>query len=286
MFHAGESIGPYTLVRALGRGAFGEVWLAEQASSIMTTQVALKLPLGTAVNLDIVRNEAQVRLRASGHPNFVPVLEAEVYDGQVVIASEYVAGGSLQDWLKLNEGNAPSVEVAISTMRSILAGLEHLHANQLVHRDLKPDTVLLQSSVPRLTDFGLTRVLNPTGHTTNMAGTPGYMAPEAFKGEYSVASDLWAAGMLLHELLMGILPYPQTDLYPLLLAITSESRVVLSEQIPDSMRILVEKAQPKPVNGRFASAAEMTQALHARLTGGAKTPQSPQQGPTTIFQFK
>src|SRR3954468_11551061 len=99
MVHPGDAVGPYILVRALGRGAFGEVWLAERRGSLLTTQVALKLPHDTAVDLDDIRREAQSWLRASGHPNVVPVLEAEVYDGQVVIASEYVAGGSLADWL-------------------------------------------------------------------------------------------------------------------------------------------------------------------------------------------
>ena len=105
--------------------------------------------------------------------------------GRWSIASEYVAGGSLADWLAQHGGKAPSVEAAVSMMRGILAGLEHLHQNDLIHRDLKPDNVLLQASTPRLTDFGLTRVLKPSGHTTNMAGTPGYMAPEAFQGHYS-----------------------------------------------------------------------------------------------------
>src|SRR5256714_4142338 len=99
MIQAGDTIGPYTLVRGLGRGAFGEVWLAERRSSLLTTQVALKLPLDARSDLEAVREEAQVWLRASGHTNIVPVLDAEVYDGQVVIASEYVAGGSLADWM-------------------------------------------------------------------------------------------------------------------------------------------------------------------------------------------
>src|SRR2546421_10627601 len=139
MFHTGDVIGPYALLRTLGRGAFGEVWLAERRSSLLTTQVALKLPLESFADLEVVRSEAQVWLRASGHPNIVPVLDAEVYDGQVVIASEFVAGGSLADWLLQHGGKAPSVESAVIMMRGILSGLEHLHGCRLVHRDLKPE---------------------------------------------------------------------------------------------------------------------------------------------------
>src|ERR1051326_6604840 len=120
MIQAGDTIGPYTVVRPLGRGAFGEVWLAERRSSLLTTQVALKLPLDVETDLEEIRQEAQVWLRASGHPNVVPVLDAEVYDGQVVIASEYVAGGSLADWLHQHGGKAPSVSAAVNMARGIL----------------------------------------------------------------------------------------------------------------------------------------------------------------------
>lgn len=269
MIQAGDTIGPYTLIRTLGRGAFGEVWLAERRSSLLTTQVALKLPLDSATDLDLIRNEAQLWLRASGHPNIVPVMDAEVYDGQVVIASEYEAGGSLEDWLVQHGGKAPSVDAAVGMMRGILNGLQHLHEIHLVHRDVKPGNVLLQKEKPRLTDFGLTRVIKPSLHTTNLAGTPGYMSPEAFKGRYSIASDLWAAGIVLHELLTGTLPYAQTEFYSLLLAITSEAPVVLSDKIPGEIERVLSKALAKAPSERFASAAEMALALDSCLAPGS-----------------
>ncbi len=261
MLQPGDTIGPYVLIQILGRGAFGEVWRAERVSSLLTTQVALKLPLDAATALETIRQEAQVWLKASGHPNVVPVLDAEVYDGQVVIASEYVAGGSLADWLARHGGKAPSIEDAVKMVAGVLAGLGHLHSNDLIHRDLKPGNILLQSSLPRLTDFGLSRILKPTGHTSSVGGTPGYMAPEAFQGHYSPASDLWAAGILLHELLAGALPYPQTDFYPLVLAITSDAPVTLSPQVPEELRPFLSRALSKPHRQRFASAVEMAEAL-------------------------
>src|ERR1051326_6322830 len=127
MIQAGDTIGPYSHVRTLGRGSFGEVWLAERRSSLITTQVALKLPFDASADLEQIRLEAQVWLRASGHPNVVPVLDAEVYGGQVVIASEYVAGGSLLDWLLQHGGKAPSVSAAVAMTRGILDGLHFLH---------------------------------------------------------------------------------------------------------------------------------------------------------------
>ena len=157
MLFADNTIGPYTLVSSLGRGGFGEVWLAERRSSLLTTRVALKLPILDVADIEQVRQEAQVWLQASGHPNIVPVLDAEVYDGQVVIASEYIAGGTLAVWLDKHGGGAPTVEAAAAKAGAILAGLDYLHRAGLIHRDLKPDNVLLQDGSPRLTDFGLAR---------------------------------------------------------------------------------------------------------------------------------
>ncbi len=270
MIQAGDTIGPYTLIRPLGRGGFGEVWLAERRSSLLTTRVALKLALDSAIDIDAVRDEAQIWLKASGHTNIVPVLEAEIYDGQVVIASEYAAGGSLAEWLTGHAGKSPAVEAAIALMGGVLSGLEHLHKNNLIHRDLKPANVLLQGSTPRLTDFGLTRVLTSSGHTTNLAGTPGYMAPEVFRGQYSVASDLWAAGVLLHELLTGSLPYLQSDYYMLLLAISGDDPAPISDQVPEALQPIVATALAKSPGDRFVSAAAMAEALDTAVSPGAR----------------
>ncbi len=136
----------------------------------------------------------------------MPVLEAEVYDGQVVIASEYVAGGSLHEWMQAQGGKAPSLEEIVTLTNGILSGLDYLHRVGLTHRDLKPENVLLQDGIPRLTDFGLARVLKSGVRTANISGTPRYMAPETFSGSYSIASDLWAVGVLLYELLSGGVP--------------------------------------------------------------------------------
>ncbi|HND21781.1 MAG TPA: protein kinase, partial [Acidobacteriota bacterium] len=91
----GDQLGPYTLISRLGRGNFGVVWLAERRGAIATTNIALKMPLDEDVPLDSLRREASLWVRVSGHPNILPIIEAEVYSGQIVIASEYVSGGSL-----------------------------------------------------------------------------------------------------------------------------------------------------------------------------------------------
>jgi serine/threonine protein kinase len=245
MLHAGDKLGPYSLVRTLGRGAFGEVWLAERATSLLTTQAALKLPFDGSSNLGLVRDEAQTWLKASGHPNVVPVLEAEVYDGQVIIASEYVAGGTLREWMERSGGAGSTVDDSVRIVSGILAGLDYLHRSGVTHRDLKPENVLMQHGVPRLTDFGLARVLKAQAHTETVSGTPRYMAPEAFSGSYSEATDLWAVGVMLHELLGGAHPFPDAGLMQLIAAIQLQEPAALPATVPERLRAVVARLLAK-----------------------------------------
>jgi serine/threonine protein kinase len=263
MFHTQQQIGPYTLIRLLGQGGFGEVWLAERRSALMTTQVAVKLPLDPNPDLNAIRHEAQTWLRASGHPNVLPVIEADIYDGQVVIVSEYAEAGSLAKWLQQNGGKAPTVEAAVSMTSGILAGLQHLHhlSAPIVHRDLKPDNVLLQGDQPRLTDFGISRVLKTTAMTQNASGTPHFMPPEAFAGRYSPQSDVWAAGVILYQMLSGKLPFPQSDLPSLYGAILTGTPAPLPAHVPQELKASVAKALSKDPAQRFASAADMQAGL-------------------------
>ena len=155
MFSQGQEIGVYKLIKLIGKGGFGEVWLAERRAKFVTTKVAVKLPLLENVNIDEIRNEAVLWEQASGHPNVLPIIEADEHDGQIVIVSEYAPDGSLSDLLK-KEGSLNSkraVELAIG----VLSGLEFLHSRDIIHRDLKPANILLQGETPRLVDFGLSR---------------------------------------------------------------------------------------------------------------------------------
>lgn len=257
MLRAGDQIGPYTLISKLGRGAFGVVWLTERRTTITTTTAALKVPLDDDVDLETIRQEANLWVRASGHPNVLPIIEANVYDDQVVIASEYAPDGSLEAWLKQNGGKSPSIEAAVDIVSGILTGLEHLHSRNIIHRDLKPANILFQGSTPRLADFGISRVLKSTSQSSIVAGTPTYMAPEAFDGKRNEQTDIWSAGVIFYQLLAGRLPFPQADITSLVGAILSRNPEPLPIFVPSPLHEVIARALAKDPRQRYKSAAEM-----------------------------
>ena len=111
-----------------------------------------KLPLDEQIDHETIKQEATLWEQASGHPNILPIIDADEYDGQIVIVSEFAPNGSLDEWLKRN-GKMP-VEKAVETTVKILDGLQFLHSRNIIHRDLKPVNILLQGETPRLADFG------------------------------------------------------------------------------------------------------------------------------------
>ncbi|MFZ1699552.1 MAG: serine/threonine-protein kinase [Pyrinomonadaceae bacterium] len=257
MFAIGQIIGPYVLVRKLGRGGFGEVWLAEKRTELVTLRVAVKLPLDPNVDLKTIRNEAMLWEKASGHPNVLPIIDADIYDGQVVIASEFADGGSLDRWMKANGGKAPSVKKALEIMDGILGGLVHLHSHKITHRDLKPNNILLHRNIPRITDFGVSRIVEHSSHGTESLGTPIYMSPEAFQKSMSPKTDIWSAGVVLYELVSGYLPFHDEDVFALMDAIRMSEPRPLPEDTPNFLHEFIKRSLEKDPKVRFQTAREM-----------------------------
>lgn len=264
MAKANDEIGPYTLIKQLGKGAFGAVWLAEKRTAIVTSQVAIKIALEEEADLDTIKQEANLWAQIGGHSNVLPMIEANIYDGQVVIVSEYVSGGSLESWLKKNGGKAPSVEQAVNITLGILSGLEHLHAKKVLHRDLKPANVLLQGETPRLADFGLSRILKTTSPSTSTSGTPAYMSPEAFDGKKIIQTDLWGVGVIFYQLLTGNLPFIAEDYTGLIGAIFNKDPQPLPNPF-ECFQPIVNKVLEKSPNNRYQTTEEMKTELEVAL---------------------
>lgn len=256
MFCPGDQIGPYVLKAQIGRGAFGVVWLAEETTFLTSHKVALKLPSETAVNTEMIRQEAVLWEQVKGHPNILPIIKADIFDKQIYIASEYAPDGSLADWITNHQGTAPSVFAAIEMTKGILSGLAHLHSKSVIHRDLKPENILLQGETPRIADFGIARILRDSD-TSQVAGTPSYMAPEGFDGIRSEKTDLWAAGVIFYQMLTGLLPYPQTDLVSIVKAVVYDEPQIDFERVTEQLRYIVYKSLQKNPANRYQTVAAM-----------------------------
>jgi serine/threonine protein kinase len=265
MLETDDKIGDYTLVKFLGKGQFGEVWLAEKQLQFSRRRFshALKFLSNRTEGLDIKAVEAEIDtwIEASGHPNVMPVLDMLTFRDYVVIASEYADGGSLKGWLVKNGQKAPTVEKGLEMLVGILRGIEHLHSKNIVHRDLKPDNILLQGNFPRITDFGISRIVSADSMSTKAMGSPAYMSPESFKGIKSPQNDIWSAGVILYEMMTGNYPFYADNIYGLINAIQTEEMKPIVEYIHPEIRIVLEKTLQKDHERRYQTASEMRKAI-------------------------
>lgn len=263
MFQENQQIGGYTLTRRVGRGGFGEVWLAEKRSQFISRKVAIKLPLEEQINFEAIKQEASLWEKASGHINVLPIIDADICDGQVIIVSEYAEGGSLDE--KIRAEGKFTTEKAIEMTIGILNGLDYLHNQKIIHRDIKPQNVLLQNEAPRLADFGISRAMEGTSHSITISGTDAYMAPEAFDGKRNIQTDIWSVGVVLYQLLSAQLPFRQVNPHERMFAILTKDYESLPSNIPEKIKEIVYKALSKSPERRYQSAKEMQKELEKEL---------------------
>jgi serine/threonine protein kinase len=247
----------------LGEGGFGRVWLAEQAG--LGRPVALKI-LGQRALTDpteIERFRAEARMTARlAHPSIVVVLDHDVEDGVPWIAYELLEGESLR--ARLARGPLPGDEV-IAIARQLAGALDVVHRAGILHRDLKPDNVLAAGEGRwKLTDFGIAKwTLSGVQTATGVIlGTPAYLAPELVGGaEASPASDLYALGVLLHELLRGQPPFDGDSPMLVLQSHVQRTPPPLPASTPPALARLVERLLAKDPAERPESALAVMRAL-------------------------
>ncbi len=214
--HEGRVLGNYTLESALGRGGMGSVWLARRSDGQFEGKVAIKL-----LNLALLESRGEQHFRREGrtlaklaHPNIARILDAGVATGgQPYLVLEPVAGEPIDQYC--DERSLP-VEARIRLFLAVLAAVGHAHANLIVHRDIKPSNIYVtHDGVVKLLDFGIAKLLDDddtTGPGVNTrefgrALTPQYAAPEQVLGTtITVATDVYALGVLLYVLLSGRYP--------------------------------------------------------------------------------
>jgi tetratricopeptide (TPR) repeat protein len=213
--NVGRILGPWRLLRRIGRGGMGSVYLAHRADSSFEKTVAVKLihaGLDTADVLRRFRNERQV-LAALEHPNIARLLDGGAgEDGSPYLVMEHVEGTPIDRHCR---ENGLSVDARLSLFVRVCSAVQHAHRNLVVHRDIKPSNVLVTGDgEPKLLDFGIAKVLAPGGAPADAtvgdarAMTPRYASPEQLRGEpVTTATDVYSLGVMLYELLAGQTPY-------------------------------------------------------------------------------
>jgi tetratricopeptide (TPR) repeat protein len=217
-FHAGEGIGPYRLLRPVGRGGMGEVWLAMRSDGQLKRSVALKLPVLSVRRSVLVQRFERERdiLAALIHPHIARLYDAGVTDdGQPYMALEYVEGTPIT---QAADARALDATGRVRLLRQVMDAVQYAHANLVIHRDLKPANVLVtDAGEAKLLDFGIAKLVENEAEGTadseltrlgGRAMTLRYAAPELLNGgAVSTAVDVWALGVLLYELLAGRRPF-------------------------------------------------------------------------------
>lgn len=258
----------YEILERLGHGGMGVVYKARQKS--LDRIVALKMVLAGAhaspEELARFRHEAEVVAKLA-HPNIVQIHEVGEHEGRPFLSLEFVVGGGLDK--KLAGAPLPGRDAA-RLVETLARALHHAHVLGVVHRDLKPANVLLAANgVPKITDFGLARLGAGSGQTRSgdILGTPSYMAPEQAAGQNNFigpATDVYALGATLYELLTGRPPFRADNPLDTLLQVVDQEPVSvrrLQPNVSHDLETICLKCLEKTPGNRYASAADLADDL-------------------------
>lgn len=277
---APKRIGRYVIRRLLGRGGMGSVYLAHDPE--LDRPVALKVPklAGPDAEERFLR-EARTAAAVT-HPNLCPVYDAGRTDGVLYLTMAYVPGSTLTEIIREKGPFLPAQAAAVAT--GIALGMAEAHRHGIVHRDLKPGNILLdRRGEPVVTDFGLALrapvpvdVVDPAmtvDHQPRLTqsgilmGTPAYMPPEQARGELDrigPASDVYALGAILFELITGTPPFPPAPLFEIVRLIESQPPPAVSmlrRGVPAGLDAVCQRAMAKDPAKRFATMEDFVRAL-------------------------
>ena len=299
-----RQIGRFRVIRRLGSGGFGVVFLAEDP--VLRRHVAIKMPLASIFQSQELHARFLRECRAAAkldHPGIVRVLESGDVNGVPYQVAEFVDGERLSDLITRER---PGIPAAARLVRSLADAMQHAHDHGVLHRDIKPDNILLQPSpglaqeksveelngdqsvirtgilpelIPRITDFGLARFVDDDMALSSsgmLVGTPKYMSPEQLKGEtaaHGPQSDIYSLGVVLYQLLTGEVPFSE--------AVSLQARIAISENsvppfrkaaggISKDLETICLKCLQRRPKDRYASAGDLRDDL-ARFLDGRPT---------------
>ena len=255
-------VGPYQIVRRLGRGGMGEVYLAQQSAPVRR-QVALKVvKLGMDTREVLTRFQAERQALAQlNHPCIAKMLDAgQTERGRPYFVMEYVDGPPITEYANAHQ---LTVEQRLDLFMQVCAGVQHAHQKALIHRDLKPSNILVAEQdgkpVPKIIDFGIAKAIEPTadGETLftqlgQIVGTPAYMSPEQAEPtstDIDTRTDVYSLGVILYELLVDALPFERDEL--------------LAAGYEGILRVIREQEPPRP-SARLREVTEQTTLVATR----------------------
>jgi eukaryotic-like serine/threonine-protein kinase len=267
----GRTIGDFQILRRLGQGGMGQVYLAEQRS--LKRKVALKILRGdlaaNATSLQRFKQEAEAVAQAT-HANIVQVYAFGEADGLTYMALEYVEGRNLKEYL--TKKGPPELLLALSFMRQIAAALQRASELGIIHRDIKPENILLtRKGEVKVADFGLSRVVNGDQQPLNLTqsgvsmGTPLYMAPEQVEGKpVDSRTDIYSFGVTCYHLMTGQPPFTGTNAFEVALAHVRTEPPPLQTvrpDLPEAFCAVIHKMMAKDPAQRYQTCRELLKDL-------------------------
>ncbi|NLX53907.1 MAG: serine/threonine protein kinase [Planctomycetaceae bacterium] len=271
-FHTPRRLGDFELLKEIGRGGMGVVYLARQVN--LNRQLAVKMilrgPLASESDRERFLAEARAAARLD-HVGIVPVYQIGEEGGRMYFSMKYIAGPTLSDLLQ--SGPLPPRRAAL-LLAKVSRAIDFAHQNGVLHRDLKPSNILLdEDGEPHVTDFGLAKqITDPHSLTQSGAvmGTPAYMSPEQAAGTRSVgpASDVYSLGAILYHMLTGEPPFQAASPVDAVLKVIEQDPVAprqLNRDVDRDLELIAVRCLQKPPDLRYASAGALAADLEAYL---------------------
>ena len=279
----------YKILDHLGTGGMATVWLGYD--TILDRQVAIKTFKIDASDEDAVKrfNREAKAVTSLSHPNIVSIYDVENEGEFYYLILEYVEGMTLKDYMIKNP--RMPIETIVHIAKQIAAGLSHAHQNGIIHRDIKPQNILMNENLTcKITDFGIARAYGDTTltQTNQMLGTVYYLSPEQARGNVATAqSDIYSLGILIFEMITGQIPFKGESAVAIALKHLQEELPEIDkyrENIPQSVKNIVIQATMKNPNERYISSKELfedlstvlnPERLHENKYTGFKIPTEP-----------